>query len=114
MLDSVTGLLYEIDEARRRAGVVPAATALELLQGVYRNEAIPLLVRMRAAIEALPFETPKLSATAFVPLGEQFAKRLEKAVERSRMKVIEHSPSPAPTIDRRPAAPVADRGFRRA
>lgn len=46
------------------------ARALEFLQAIYRSEAMPLSVRMRAAIEALPFETPKLSATAFVPMGE--------------------------------------------
>jgi hypothetical protein len=75
--------------------------ALEFLQAVYCNEAIPLSVRMRAAIECLPFETPKLSAAAIVPMGEEFAKRLERAIARSRQgsKLIEHSPFPAPTAD---------------
>jgi hypothetical protein len=38
---------------------------------------------MRAAIEALPFESPKLSATAVFPAGEDFASRLERTIERS-------------------------------
>jgi len=93
MLDSVTGLLNKISQAQLRAEAVPAAaTALDFLQAVYKNEAIPLSVRMRAAIEALPFETPKLSATAFVPAGGDFGERLEKAIARSREapRLIEH------------------------
>jgi hypothetical protein len=55
---------------------------------------------MKAAIEALPFEHPKLAAMAFVPAGEEFAKRLERAIERSReaLKLIEHSSSPVQAI----------------
>ena len=33
---------------------------------------------MRAAIEAQSFESPKLSATAVFPAGEEFATRLEQ------------------------------------
>ena len=53
--------------------------ALGLLQAIYKNEGVPLPVRMRAAIECLPFESPKLSATA-VMTSEDFADRLEKAI----------------------------------
>jgi ParB-like chromosome segregation protein Spo0J len=47
--------------------------------------------RMRAAIEALPFETPRVSAVAVGYLtGADFATRLERAVEASnRAKLIE-------------------------
>jgi hypothetical protein len=42
---------------------------------------------MRAAIECLPFETPKLSATTVLD-PDDFAKRLDKAVERSGVKFL--------------------------
>jgi hypothetical protein len=41
-------------------------------------------LRMRAAIEALPFEVPKLSATAIATMdGKTFAEALERCIERS-------------------------------
>ncbi len=46
---------------------------------------------MRAAIESLPYENPKLSAVAVGHLtGQDFSNRLDRAIERSdRAKLIE-------------------------
>jgi len=52
---------------------------------------LPLPVRLRAAIEAAPYEHPKLTAVAVGHLtGEDFYNRLERAIEVSnRAKLIE-------------------------
>jgi hypothetical protein len=90
------GMFPDLIVEEPTAETVPAkGRALEFLQAIYQSEHIPLSVRMRAAIEALPFETPKLSATAIVPGEGDFAERLKRAVIRSRQwpKLIEHSPA---------------------
>ena len=46
---------------------------------------MPLSVRLRAAIEALPFESPKLSATAVVQ-GNDFTTLLDARLNGSRRK----------------------------
>jgi len=57
-------------------------------QSIYRDEEVALPVRMRAAIESLPYETPKLSATAIAAFdGQTFAKALERAISRSQQPV---------------------------
>jgi hypothetical protein len=65
--------------------------SLEYLQRIYRDPTQPITVRMRAAIEAMPFETPRVSAVAVGFLhGNDFASRLDRAVEASnRAKLIE-------------------------
>ncbi|HXW29762.1 MAG TPA: hypothetical protein VEK55_10385 [Xanthobacteraceae bacterium] len=69
--------------------------ALAFLQAIYRNPLQPLPVRLRAAIEALVFESPKLSATAILT-QDDFADRLERAILRSGTKLIEGQPLPLP------------------
>ena len=59
--------------------------ALEYLQGIYNDATQSTSVRMRAAIECLPFEVPKLSATAIATMdGKSFAEALDRAIERSK------------------------------
>src|SRR5262249_25159681 len=76
--------------SRRMSAMPPIATEICAPQ---RNPAVPLAVRMRAAVEALPFEHPKLSAVAHLG-GEAFAERLEQAVARSNAaRIIDHCPT---------------------
>src|SRR6478672_9982028 len=72
-----------------------AETALELLQTVYRDQRQPLHTRMRAAVEALPYENPCLSAMAVSSLnGNDFARALDRAIERSATVMIEARAEP--------------------
>jgi hypothetical protein len=65
--------------------------SLEYLQRIYRDPTQPTSVRMRAAIEALAFENPRLSAVGVGYMtDETFAERLDRAIARSdRAKLIE-------------------------
>jgi len=78
-------------EAQQAFELEPNATSLTLLQKVYRSAAIPLSTRMRAAIAALPFESPKLAVVATLNGSGDFADLLDRAVQRSR-EVIEAKP----------------------
>jgi hypothetical protein len=95
-------------------------TSLTLLQAIYRSPDIPLSTRMRAAGMALQFEHPKLGVSVNIPWTDEFALRLEQAVERSS-RVIEHKPAPKVIEHSAPEqsplsaviGPVPDRRFRR-
>jgi hypothetical protein len=88
---SAIGEVLDRIGARQQAEAIEGASALELLQAVYRSTRLPLAVRMRAAIEALPFESPKLSATALLS-SDDLADWLERAISRSGVKLIEARP----------------------
>ncbi len=74
----------------------PDETSLAFLQKIYRSASQPIARRMRAAMAALPFESPKLAVTAINNMsGEDFARLLDRAIARSRNPppMIEHRPS---------------------
>jgi hypothetical protein len=87
-----------IEEQRERVrrlnaiGIRPGATPLEFLQAVYCNEELPLPTRIKAAIEAAPYVHPKLAVTGLI-MGEDFAQRLEKAIERAQTQKAIEPPS---------------------
>jgi hypothetical protein len=83
---SMDGVFAEI--AEELIELAPGEISLDLLRRVYRSTQQPMSLRMRAAIEALPFEVPKLSATAIATLdGKSFAEALERCIERSTSPV---------------------------
>ena len=84
-----------LDRIEAAQSIGEAEDAYELLRSVYSNSALPIGMRMRAAIEALPFEKPKLAVTAIVDGGDAFAARLERAIARSG-KLLELEANPAP------------------
>jgi hypothetical protein len=94
---------------------VKQADALELLRAVYRNNSLPLPVRMRAAEAALPFERPKLAAVISTNLSEQaFGEALERA--RKRLDGPPQAPllkAPVTQTDLSGPPMVSDRRFRK-
>jgi len=63
------------------------------LQSIYRDENRPDSMRIRCAVEALPYENPRVSAVAVSHMNDQdFATALDRAIERSRSPL----PLPAP------------------
>jgi hypothetical protein len=98
-------------------------TPLEFLTAVYCNENLPLSVRMRAAIECAQYRHAKLGVVATTNMNaDDFASMLDRAIQRSGMKVIEHrqdeslkpSPAPLPPHGTPRQGPTPDRRFRRA
>jgi hypothetical protein len=62
---------------------------LSFLKAVYMNVELPLSVRMRAAIELLPFTHPKLAVTAVVS-DNDIATLLDRRLKRiEQMKLLE-------------------------
>jgi hypothetical protein len=58
-------------------------SALEYLQDIYKGKRAADHVRMRAAKECLPFETPRLQVTGYLRDDASFAQALERAIQRS-------------------------------
>jgi hypothetical protein len=93
-------------------------TSLAFLQAVYCHDGLPLHVRMKAAIAALPFEHPRLSATLAVQADDSWAAKLKNAIARSSQaeayRLIQAGPSAANGTDLAPsAAKVSTAAMRR-
>ena len=87
---------------------------LDFLKAVYMNADLPLSVRMRAAIELLPFTHPKLAVTAVVS-EQDFATLLERRIQNyERVKnggLIDANREP---VEVKPPLPrLSDRRYRR-
>jgi hypothetical protein len=96
MLDTVHDALERIEALDSARSIRECPDALTFLKAVYRNPSLPLSVRMRAAIAALPCETPKLAVTATTGDMKGFAAQLEAARRRSgKLVVIDAKPEPA-------------------
>jgi hypothetical protein len=113
-------VLDEIGERQRLESAVSFnGSALDYLQAVHCGRITPEYARMRAAIAALPFESPKLAVTAVV--GEKdFASILDARIRHWRSiegtKIIEQKverPKPDPEPPKRPLPTVTDRRYRR-
>jgi len=67
--------------------------ALAFLRATYRDPMQPTSIRLRAAQIAIEYERPRLAVTAVIN-GDDWAQRLDRAIERSNAaRVIEHAPS---------------------
>jgi hypothetical protein len=87
--------------------------AREFLKAVYLDANLPLPVRMRAAIELMPYTYPKLAVTAVVN-EQDFATLLDRRLKR--IAELEATPINAskPEIEVKPPMPrIADRRYRR-
>jgi hypothetical protein len=71
----------------------PPLTSLKYLQSIYRDENQATNVRIRCAVEALPYENPRMSAVTIATLdGKTFAEALERCIERSRGPLLLNGP----------------------
>jgi predicted deacylase len=92
MAGRIAAVLYWIEAQQDEQTIPKGISALALLQMVYRGAVKVSPQQMRAAIEALPFEVPKLQAVANLQFN--FAVELDRKIEeRSKMKLIETRPS---------------------
>jgi hypothetical protein len=84
ILDTVDAALNRFDDEPELIELAPHENCLDFLRKVYRSAKQPMSRRLRAAIEALPHETPRLGAIATASMnGQDFASMLERAIERS-------------------------------
>jgi hypothetical protein len=102
MTETIALVLDRIEAQQpREIEIGPNRMSIDLLRAVYRSTAIPLPVRLRAAIAALPHETPRLQVSALVN-EQSFAEILERRLKK--LDAMNGKPQ-APTIDVKPPLP---------
>jgi hypothetical protein len=104
--------VFEIDNSpqERKESLIDIGDgmSIDLLRAVYRSASIPLPVRLRAAIAALPHETPRLAVTALVN-EQSFAELLDRRLKHmAQIEAINGKPETQTQLPR-----IADRRFRR-
>ena len=110
MVDAVDEVLNRLEQQKEEPELPEGIMALPLLQMAYRGKVRLTPQQARCAIEALPYETPKLTAVAHAHFqGNDFASQLERAILRSRSPqvlnapaVIEHEFTVSPEEMKRP------------
>ena len=101
MVDAVDEVLNRIEQQKVEQVLPDDIKALPLLQMAYRGQVKLTPQQMRAAVESLPFENPKLSAVGYGHFeGTNFAAALERAIERSQAPLP--LPAPGPVIEHDP------------
>jgi len=86
-LKTVDETLSRFDDEPGLIELAPHETSLDFLRKVYRSVNQPMSRRMRAAIEALQHEHPRLQATAIANMsGQDFASVLERAIQRAQQE----------------------------
>jgi hypothetical protein len=104
--------LNSLPQEKPREIDIGKGMSIDLLRAVYRNPSIPLPIRIRCAVAALPHEVPRLAVTALVN-EQSFAELLEKRIKR--MEAMNGQlPSQGPQIETpKPLPRIADQRFRR-
>jgi hypothetical protein len=113
MTETVGMVLDRIEAQQVPLDFPPNGQSIDLLRAVYRNPSVPLPVRIRCAVAALPHEVPRLQVTAQVN-EQSSAELLDQRIKKfeamnGQTQVIEQ-----PQIEAKPVLPrIADRRFRR-
>jgi hypothetical protein len=107
--------LVDLQEKPREIEIGPNGMSIDLLRAVYRNPSIPLPVRIRCAVAALPHEVPaskwrpRSMSNHSLRLLEARIKKFEAMNGQTKTQVIDHPQIEAP----KPLPRIADRRFRR-
>jgi hypothetical protein len=109
--------LLEDEPKPQEIEIPPDGISLDLLRAVYRSNHLPLTVRLRAAVAALPHEVPRLGVS-FVVNDNDIAALLDQRLKRiAETKLMEAKPTGGKVngekVDARLPPPIPDRRFRR-